>query len=385
MKRISILGSTGSVGINTLNVLDSLGDDFKVVGLAAAKNVDLLTKQIKKFRPDAVALTDEKAAEKLKKQSLKLKVKVYSGLDGIKKIATLPQANLVVSSMVGAVGLIPTLEAIKKKKTIALANKEVLVMAGEIVMREARKRKVKILPLDSEHSAIFQCLKNENIKSVNKLILTASGGPFYRFSKSRLKRVTLGATLAHPTWKMGRKITIDSATLLNKGFEIIEAQHLFGVNISDIEVLIHPESIVHSMVEFVDGSVLAQLGIPDMRLPIQYALTYPQRHTRLVSLLNVDKVKRLNFAKPDYSRFPLLKLARAVGHTGGTLPAVLNAVDEVAVGAFLERRIKFMDIYRLIYSVVKKHRVKKGPSINDILNADKWARFIAKEEICRRF
>lgn len=385
MKRISILGSTGSIGVNTLNVLDSLGDDYKVVGLAAARNVGLLTKQIKKFRPSAVALIDEEASEKLKKETSRLNVKVYSGLDGVKKIATLPKANLVVSSMVGAAGLIPTLEAISQKKTIALANKEVLVMAGEIVMGEAKKRNIKIFPLDSEHSAIFQCLKNESIKSVNKLVLTASGGPFYRFSKSSLKRVTLESTLAHPTWKMGRKITVDSATLLNKGFEIIEAHHLFGVDISDIEVLIHPESIVHSMVEFVDGSVLAQLGVPDMRIPIQYALTYPERQSCIVPVLNVDKVKRLNFAKPDYNKFPLLKLAQDVGRTGGTLPAVLNAADEIAVEAFLGRRIKFLDIYRLIHSVVKKHKIKQNPSLNDILNADKWTRFIAKEEICSRF
>ncbi len=381
MKQISILGSTGSIGINTLKVIDSLGDNYKVIGLTARKNIDLFIKQIKKYHPQAVALMDEKSANQLKSQISNLKVEVYSGLNGIIKIATLSGADLVVSSMVGAVGLIPTLEAIKRKKTIALANKEILVMAGEIIMKEADVRGVKIFPLDSEHSAIFQCLKNEDITSVNKLILTASGGPFYKFNKEKLKTVTVAQTLAHPTWKMGKKISVDSATLINKGFEIIEAHHLFGIHSSNINVLIHPESIVHSMVEFIDGSVLAQLGPPDMRLPIQYAITYPERQPRIVSRLSFNKVKKLNFAQPDIKRFPLLKLSQEVCLAGGTLPAALNAADEIAVAAFLEGRIKFGDIYKLISKVLAKYKVKNNPSLEDILDTDKWIRSITKEEI----
>lgn len=384
MKKISILGSTGSIGVNTLKVIEALGDNYQVVGLAARENVGLIIRQIKKFHPQAVALMDERAAEKLKLQSSRLKVKVYSGLDGVIKIATLPEVDLVISSMVGAAGLIPTFEAIRQRKIIALANKEVLVMAGEIIIREARARKVPILPVDSEHSAIFQCLKNENAESVNKLILTASGGPFYKFSRKRLKNVTPVQALNHPTWEMGRKITVDSATLLNKGFEIIEAHHLFGIDVSRIEVLIHPESIVHSMVEFIDGSILAQLAVTDMRLPIQYALCYPDRQPTILSSLSFDKIKQLNFIKPDFKKFPLLKLAQETAEIGGTLPAVLNASDEIVVEEFLNKKIKFLDIYRLINRVLSKHKVKKNPSLEDILEADKWARIITKEEICSR-
>lgn len=384
MKKISILGSTGSIGVNTLKVIEALGDNYQVVGLAARENVGLIIRQIKKFHPQAVALMDERAAEKLKLQSSRLKVKVYSGLDGVIKIATLPEVDLVISSMVGAAGLIPTFEAIRQRKIIALANKEVLVMAGEIIIREARARKVPILPVDSEHSAIFQCLKNENAESVNKLILTASGGPFYKFSRKRLKNVTPVQALNHPTWEMGRKITVDSATLLNKGFEIIEAHHLFGIDVGRIEVLIHPESIVHSMVEFIDGSILAQLAVTDMRLPIQYALCYPDRQPTILSSLSFDKVKQLNFIKPDFKKFPLLKLAQETAEIGGTLPAVLNASDEIVVEEFLNKKIKFLDIYRLINRVLSKHKVKKNPSLEDILEADKWARIITKEEICSR-
>ncbi|MFH1784186.1 MAG: 1-deoxy-D-xylulose-5-phosphate reductoisomerase [bacterium] len=382
MKRISILGSTGSIGASTLGVVDCMPRDLKVEGLAACKNYSVLLKQVKKYRPKAVALVDEGACEKIRKECAKMGVKLYSGLEGITKIATLNGVDTVVSSMVGAAGLIPTFEAIKKGKNIALANKEILVMAGEIIMREAKRRKVNILPLDSEHSAIFQCLKKEDKKYVNKIILTASGGPFYKKSKAVLGKVTAKQALAHPTWKMGRKITIDSATLLNKGFEIIEAQHLFGMNINNIEVFIHTESIVHSMVEFIDGSVLAQMGMPDMRLPIQYALTFPERNNRIIPQISVDRMKILHFAKPDFSKFPLLKLAREVGKTGGTLPAVLNAADELAVDAFLKGEISFLNIATLITRVLKKHKVKKKPSLDDVLRADKWARITAKEEIC---
>jgi len=382
MKKIAILGSTGSIGINTLKVIESLGDDYKVVGLAARENIGLIIKQIKKFHPLAVALTDEKAAAKLKKQMAGTKVEIYSGLEGVKKVATLPEADIVVSAMVGAAGLIPTLEAIRHNKTIALANKEVLVMAGEIIIREAKARKVAILPVDSEHSAIFQCLKNENIDSVNKLILTASGGPFYKWSSRKLKTVTVSQALNHPTWNMGRKITVDSATLLNKGFEIIEAHHLFGIEVKRIEVLIHPQSTVHSMVEFVDGSVLAQLGVTDMRLPIQYALSYPERQERIVRRLSFAKISGLNFFRPDFEKFPLLKIACQTAGIGGTLPAVLNAADETAVESFLAGEIKFMDIYKLIRRVLDRHKLIKNPSLEEILDADRWARVITKEEAC---
>lgn len=371
-KKIVILGSTGSIGINTLRVIECLGDRFQVIGLAARKNINLLERQIKKFHPKVVALVDRKSARELRGRFKN--IRVLSGREGLIEVATLAEADLIISAIVGAPGLIPTLEAVKAKKRVALANKEALVMAGEIVMREAHKRGVKILPIDSEHSAILQCLKAEKEKDVSRIILTASGGPFLKFSSSRLKSVTPQEALRHPTWEMGKKVTIDSATLMNKGLEVIEAHHLFGVDINRIEVVIHPQAIVHSLVEFVDGTILAHLGTPDMRLPIQYALTHPERLSTPLKRLDITKIKGLTFQKPDTRKFPCLKLAYEAARIGGTAPTVLNATNEIAVSLFLKRKIGFMEIPKMIEKVLNRHKPIKNPTLSEILKADAWAR-----------
>lgn len=371
-RKIVVLGSTGSVGINTLRVVESLGDRFQIIGLTARKNINLLEKQIKKFHPKIVALADKKSAQELYGRFKS--IRILSGQEGVIEVARLKKADLVVSAIVGASGLIPTLEAIKAKKTLALANKEALVMAGEIVMQEIHKRRVGILPVDSEHSAIFQCLKGERKEDVSRIILTASGGPFLNFSLKRLKLVTPQEALKHPAWEMGKKITIDSATLMNKGLEVIEAHHLFGIDIDRIEVVIHREAIVHSLVEFVDGAMLAHLGTPDMRLPIQYALTYPERLPTPLKKLDLTKIRRLTFQKPDTKRFPCLKLAYESARIGGTAPAVLNATNEIAVSLFLKKKIGFMEIPRMIKKVLNRHKPIKNPTLSKILKADAWAR-----------
>ena len=371
-KKIVILGSTGSIGVNTLRVIENLKDRFQVIGLAAKKNVNLLEKQIRKFHPKVVALTDRKSAQELRGRFKS--IKVLSGEEGLIKVARLKETDLVVSAIVGASGLIPTLEAIKARKKIALANKEALVMAGEIVMQEAHKRGVEILPVDSEHSAIFQCLKKEGRKKVSRIILTASGGPFFNYSLKQLKSVTPQEALRHPTWEMGKKITIDSATLMNKGLEVIEAHYLFGVDIDRIEVVIHQEAIVHSLVEFVDGTMLAHLGAPDMRLPIQYALTCPERLPNPLKRLDLVKIKKLTFQKPDTRKFPCLKLAYEAARIGGTAPAVLNAANEIAVSLFLKRKVGFMKIPKMIEKVLHRHKPIKNPVLSEILKADAWAR-----------
>ncbi|MBA7641335.1 1-deoxy-D-xylulose 5-phosphate reductoisomerase [subsurface metagenome] len=371
-RKIVVLGSTGSVGINTLRVVESLGDRFQIIGLTARKNINLLEKQIKKFHPKIVALADKKSAQELYGRFKS--IRILSGQEGVIEVARLKEADLVVSAIVGASGLIPTLEAIKAKKTLALANKEALVMAGEIVMQEIHKRRVGILPVDSEHSAIFQCLKGERKEDVSRIILTASGGPFLNFSLKRLKLVTPQEALKHPAWEMGKKITIDSATLMNKGLEVIEAHHLFGIDIDRIEVVIHREAIVHSLVEFVDGAMLAHLGTPDMRLPIQYALTYPERLPTPLEKLDLTKIRRLTFQKPDTRKFPCLKLAYEAARIGGTAPAVLNATNEIAVSLFLKKKIGFMEIPRMIKKVLNGHKPIKNPALSEILKADAWAR-----------
>ncbi len=371
-RKIVVLGSTGSVGINTLRVVESLGDRFQIIGLTARKNINLLEKQIKKFHPKIVALADKKSAQELYGRFKS--IRILSGQEGVIEVARLKEADLVVSAIVGASGLIPTLEAIKAKKTLALANKEALVMAGEIVMQEIHKRGVGILPVDSEHSAIFQCLKGERKEDVSRIILTASGGPFLNFSLKRLKLVTPQEALKHPAWEMGKKITIDSATLMNKGLEVIEAHHLFGIDIDRIEVVIHREAIVHSLVEFVDGAMLAHLGTPDMRLPIQYALTYPERLPTPLEKLDLTKIRRLTFQKPDTRKFPCLKLAYEAARIGGTAPAVLNATNEIAVSLFLKKKIGFMEIPRMIKKVLNGHKPIKNPTLSEILKADAWAR-----------
>lgn len=371
-KKVVVLGSTGSIGINTLRVITRLRNRFQIVALAAKENINLLEKQIRKFHPEVIALANKKSAQELRGRFKSMKI--LDGEEGLIEVARLKEADLVVSAIVGASGLIPTLEAIRAGKRVALANKEALVMAGEIVMQEAHKRTVEILPVDSEHSAIFQCLKKEGRKKVSRIILTASGGPFLNFSLKRLKSVTTKEALKHPTWEMGKKITIDSATLMNKGLEMIEAHHLFGIDSDRIEVVIHQEAIIHSLVEFVDGTMLAHLGRPDMRLPIQYALTYPERFPNPLKRLDLIKIKKLTFQKPDTKRFPCLKLAYKAARIGGTAPAVLNAANEIAVSLFLKRKIGFMKIPKMIEKVLKRHKPIKKPTLDEILKADAWAR-----------
>ena len=378
MKYISILGSTGSIGIQALQVISDLNSDFKVVGLSAKSNIDLIERQIEQFKPEIVVLEDESSANALRNR-VKNQIEIISGQDGIIKIATFPKTDIVLSSIVGIAGLIPTLEAIKAGKDIALANKEVLVTSGSLVMKTARQAGVNILPVDGEHSAIFQCLSGcKNHNSIHRLILTASGGPFRDKTRDELKKVSPEQALYHPTWKMGKKITIDSATLMNKGLEVIEARWLFDVDVSKIDVIIHPQSIVHSLVEFTDGSILAQLGITDMRLPIQFALTYPQRTQSILPRLDLLKVGKLTFQDVDMEKFPCLKYAYEAIRLGGTMPTVLSGADEVAVEAFLKGKIGFLDISGIIGNTMNVYKENgfssSEPSLDDIISADRWAR-----------
>jgi 1-deoxy-D-xylulose-5-phosphate reductoisomerase len=368
MKKLSILGSTGSIGTQTLDIVKNNPHEFKVVGLTANKNIELLKNQINEFKPESVAVMDNEKADLLKED---VDINVYSGIDGIIKIAALDETDTIVNSLVGSIGVKPTVEAIRNKKNIALANKETLVTAGSIVMEEVKKNDVNLMPIDSEHSAIFQCLNGENIDDINKIIITASGGPFKDYTKQQLENVSVNDALNHPTWNMGNKITIDSATLMNKGFEVIEAHWLYGIGYKDIEVVTHPQSIIHSLVEFKDNSTVAQLSLPDMKMPIQYALSYPKRFELNVKKLNLTEVKNLSFEKPNFELFPCLKYAYDAGNIGGTMPAVLNAVNEVAVYAFLDNKIKFLDIPRLIKTMMEKHNVIKNPVLNKILEIDK--------------
>jgi 1-deoxy-D-xylulose-5-phosphate reductoisomerase len=377
-RNISILGSTGSIGVQTLDVARNL--DIKISGLSAHSNIDLLEKQIREFMPRVVAVGTEKLAEELKNRVSDCNVEIFYGDEGLIRVATIEDADTVVTSVVGIVGLIPTMEAIRKGKHIALANKETLVTAGKLVMSEAREFGVKILPVDSEHSAIFQCFMGNRSQDVEKIILTASGGPFRGKNPEDMEKVTLAQALKHPNWSMGSKITIDSATLMNKGLEVIEAKWLFGLEIDQIQVIVHPQSIIHSMVEYTDGSVMAQLGSPDMRLPIQFALTYPIREANNFSRLNLLKTNNLTFEEPDFVAFPCLKYAFDSLKLGGTMPVVLNAANEIAVSMFLKEKIRFMDIPRIIENVMGKHTVNNNPSLNDIIEVDMWAR----EEIERR-
>ena len=367
MKNLSILGSTGSIGTQTLDIARNNPKEFKVIGLATNKNIELLKKQIIEFNPEAVAVMDEEKADLLKEDA---DINVYSGIDGIIKIATLNEADTVVNSLVGSIGVNPTIEAIKSKKNIALANKETLVVAGRIVMEEAKKNRVNLMPIDSEHNAIFQCLNGRDIKDVNKITITASGGPFRNYSKGQLENATVQDALKHPTWNMGNKITIDSATLMNKGFEVIEAHWLYGVAYENIEVVIHPQSIIHSLVEFKDNSTLAQLSLPNMKIPIQYALSHPKRLPLETKKLNLIEIKNLDFEKPNFDLFPCLKYAYDAGVLGGTMPAVLNAANEVAVHSFLNRKIKFNEISIIIKKLMDTHNVIKNPNLNKILEVD---------------
>ena len=374
LKRIAILGSTGSIGQQTLDVVRLFADRFRVVGLGAGRNVSLLAKQMREFKPKLISLQGNEKEESVL-ASLSFRFSCLS----LEELASHPEVDLVVVATSGKIGLGPTLAALRAGKEIALASKEVLVMAGEIVMAEARKHGVEILPLDSEHSAIWQCLRGEKKEGVSRLILTASGGPFRDFPPERLAEVTPEEALRHPTWQMGRKVTIDSATLMNKGMEITEARWLFDMPFSRISVLIHPQSIVHSLVEFVDGSVKAQLGPPDMRLPIQHALFYPERPAnKQFARIDWDKLNTLVFKALDVDSFPCFRLAVEAGKRGGTYPTVLCAVDEVAVELFLSHRIRFMDIAALVEEALAQHRGVSHPSLEEILLADSWAREYAE-------
>src|SRR5580700_6617828 len=373
MKKVVLLGSTGSIGTSTLKVAEDLPEHIRLIGLAAGHNGELLLKQALKHSPEAVSLGDPLKARELEK-TLGASTRVYAGEEGLLRLATLPSADIVLIAIVGTAGLQPALAAIRAGKDIAVASKEILVMAGEIVMREAQKNGVRVLAVDSEHSAIFQCLDGKPPESVRALWLTASGGPFRTTPMEEFDKITVERALQHPSWVMGRKITIDSATLFNKGLEMIEARWLFDIEMARVRVVVHPQSVVHSMVEFVDGSMLAQLSTPDMCLPIQYALTYPARVASQRVQTNLARLGQLTFEEPDRERFPALDLARKAGEIGGTLPAVLNAANEVAVSALVQRRITFLQISELVARVMNRHSVTAHASLEQILAADTWAR-----------
>lgn len=379
MKNVVVLGCTGSIGTSTVKVAEDLPDRIRLIGLAAGNNAELLVEQARKHRPIAVSINDPAKANELR-GTLGANCEVYSGAEGLLKLATHPDADIVLIAIVGTAGLQPALAAIRAGKDIAVASKEILVMAGETVMSEARKHGVRVLAVDSEHSAIFQCLDGKPTSSIRKLLLTASGGPFRdkaAWPKEKFPEITVERALKHPSWVMGRKITIDSATLFNKGLEMIEARWLFDIEMARVGVVVHPQSIVHSMVEFVDGSLLAQLSTPDMCLPIQYALTYPERAASERVQTDFPKVGSLTFEEPDVERFPALELARRAGEVGGTLPAVLNAANEIAVEAFVNRKINFPQITEMVRRVMDAHQIVSHPSLEQILAADAWARLEA--------
>ena len=374
MKNVVILGSTGSIGKSALDVIRNLSHKYKVAALSANSQWELLAKQVNEFKPKSVSLADGRWIKELKNEMPQNSVQILTGEDSVKEMVSKGDVDIVISAIVGAAGLPAAIEVIKNGKTLALANKEALVMAGGLIMSMAKEKGVKILPVDSEHSAVLQALSAGRPDEVKKIIITASGGPFYNRPKEELSEVTLEEALNHPTWKMGQKITIDSATLMNKALEVIEAKWLFNLSATQIEVIIHPESIVHSLVEFCDGSVIAQMGLPDMKVPIQYALTYPHRENGSTESLDLAKLGSLNFRKPDMDKFPALRLGYEVVEKGGTMGATLNAANEIAVQAFIERKIKFTDITKLVERVMKKHNFIKDPDLKDIMHADNYAR-----------
>ncbi len=376
MKKVLVLGSTGSIGVNTLNVIRNFPDKFSVAALTINTRIDLLEPQIYEFKPPVVVVKDDKLAAELRKK-LTVKCEVLSGIEGLIYVAANLDYDIMLGAMVGFAGLAPTLEAIKRGKRIALANKETLVVGGELVTELCEKYNAELIPVDSEHSAIYQCLVGEDIHSVQKIILTASGGPFLHLNKEKLKNVTVKEALNHPTWKMGNKVTIDSASMMNKGLEVIEAHWLFGLPKEKIEVAIHPQSIIHSMVEFIDGSIKAQMGLPDMRLPIQYALGYPERLKSKFQKTCLPDIKTLTFFSPDLQKFECLKLAYQVLNDGGTAPCVLNAANEVAVDRFLNGDIKFSYIPTLINKTLDKIENHKSPDVETIFECDKLARDLA--------
>ena len=373
MKNVVLLGSTGSIGTSTVKVAEDLPDRIRLLGLAAGGNSELLLEQTRQHRPAAISITDPAKARQLQ-DALGTATRVFAGNEGLLQLATLPGADIVLIAIVGTAGLQPALAAIRAGKDIAVASKEILVMAGEIVMSEARKHGVRVLAVDSEHSAIFQCLDGKPTESVRNLWLTASGGPFRTTPAADFANITVERALKHPSWVMGRKITIDSATLFNKGLEMIEARWLFDIEMARVKVVVHPQSVVHSLVEFVDGSMIAQMSTPDMCLPIQYALTYPERAASGRVQTSLAKYGSLTFEEPDTDRFPSLKLARRAGEVGGTLPAVLNAANEVAVEAFCQRRISFLQITDTVARTMERHAVVSHPTLPQILEADAWAR-----------
>ena len=372
MKKIAILGSTGSIGTQTLDVIRAHSDELEVVALAAGSNKERLKEQIREFHPELVSLSDEKKAQELKEELAGEAEEVVCGMDGLIEVAGIDSADVVVTAVVGMMGILPTMEAIRKGKDIALANKETLVTAGHLIIPMAREYGVSILPVDSEHSAIFQCLQGEPKKALDKILLTASGGPFRGKSAEFLETVTLEDALNHPNWSMGPKITIDSSTMVNKGLEVMEAKWLFGVDYSQIEVVIQPQSIIHSMVQYIDGAVIAQLGTPDMRVPIEYALFYPERRSLPGDRLDFSKLSQITFEKPDYKVFRGLSLAIEAGKTGGTMPTVFNAANERAVAKFLKGEIKYTDIVRSIEKCMDAHKVSAHPDLEEILATEQW-------------
>lgn len=372
-QRISILGSTGSIGTQALHVIDDI-KGIEVIGLTTYQNIELLEAQTRKYRPKVVAVMDRNKAALLKQKLSDLRVKVLEGIDGLIEVATLSEIDTVLTAVIGTIGILPTVKAIEAKKNIALANKETLVSAGELVMQLAKEKGVHIYPVDSEHSAIFQCLQAGSTKEIDKIILTASGGPFLGKTFEELKEVQLEDALKHPNWNMGAKITVDSASLMNKGLEVIEAKWLFDVNLDKIQVVVHPQSIIHSMVEYIDGSIIAQMGIPDMKVPIQYALTYPKRMTNSFTKFDFMKYNTLTFQEPDYNTFKSLSLAMEALQLGGSTPAVLNAANEAAVNLFLNKKIRFIDIPEYIKLAMDKHAYIEHPTLEQIIKIDQWAK-----------
>lgn len=376
MKNICILGVTGSIGTQALEVIKSDRENLKLYAISANTSYDKVIEIINDFYPKFVTITDESTFIKVKEycSSKAPSIEVLYGMDGLNTISTLPEVDLVLTSVVGMIGLVPTINAIRAKKDIALANKETLVVGGQLVMEEAKKNNVNIIPVDSEHGAIFQCLQGNDKESVDKIIVTASGGPFKGKVTEQLRTATFREALKHPKWNMGRKISIDSATLMNKGLEVIEAHWLFGMDYSNIDVVVHPQSIIHSMVQYVDGSILAQLGVPDMKLPIQFAVNYPVRKAAVIEKLDFSKIASLTFEKPDLDTFRCLKLAYDAGRSGGNMPTILNAANEVAVDLFLNERIKFLEIADLVEECMLKFEYKKISELGDILEIDKIVR-----------
>jgi 1-deoxy-D-xylulose-5-phosphate reductoisomerase len=381
MKRVTILGATGSIGRNCLQVIKAYSNEFKVIGLSSHHRVDLLYEQCLRFKPELVCITGKDFSIEFFEKIEQLGIDITTGKDGLKELASRSDVDILINGLAGSSGLLPTLTAIEQKVDIALANKEILVMAGEIITSLAEQNDVRILPVDSEHSAIFQCLQGEDQSTINRLILTASGGPFQKYTTEQLENVTLQQALKHPNWFMGNKITIDSATMMNKGLEVIEARWLFRVPVSQVEVVIHPQSIIHSMVEFIDGTIKAQLGIPDMRSAIQYALTYPTRKFIQNERLSFNLINTLTFEPPDFQRFPGCALAYESLRKGGTTPAVLNAANEEAIQFFVQQKIKFNQITSLVEQAIHHHQPISNPDLDEILAADLWARNFVKEAV----